>query len=72
MVKRVFKLGDRVRINSGPFAAFTGRIEGINQSKALLNVMVDIFGRLSPVKISFADAEKLEFDRPQPPGFSSN
>ena len=39
-----FKLGDTVRIKSGPFASFTGKVEGINQAKSLLKVMVNIFG----------------------------
>jgi transcriptional antiterminator NusG len=72
MGQRVFKLGDRIRITSGPFAAFTGRVDGINQAKALLKVRVEIFGRVTPVKISFVDAEKVEFDRPLPPDSTPN
>jgi transcription termination/antitermination protein NusG len=68
--KRIFRLGDMVRILSGPFAAFTGRIEGINQAKRLLKVKVNIFGRNTPVKISIMDVEKLEFEPDIPP--SSN
>jgi transcriptional antiterminator NusG len=58
---QTFRLGDTVRILSGPFAAFTGRVEGINQSKSLLKVVVNIFGRTVPLKLSFADAEKVSF-----------
>lgn len=54
-----FRLGDTVRIKSGPFASFTGKIEGINQTKALLKVMVNIFGRARPVKLRFLDVEKV-------------
>jgi transcription termination/antitermination protein NusG len=72
MAKRIFRLGDRVRIKTGPFASFTGRVEGINQSKALLKVMVDIFGRNTPINISFLDAEKLKFDAPKNPGITLN
>ena len=54
-----FKLGDTVRIKSGPFAAFTGKVEGINQAKSLLKVMVNIFGRARPVKLRFLDVEKV-------------
>ena len=50
-----------VRIKAGPFTAFTGKVEGINQSKLLLKVKIDIFGRISPIKVSFAEAENLEF-----------
>jgi len=65
--KRIYRLGDSVRILTGPFASFTGKVEGINQSKSLLKVKVDIFGRATPVKVAFLDAEKLEFERRFPP-----
>ena len=58
----VYRLGDVVRIRSGPFAAFTGKIEGINQAKALLKVAVEIFGRVTPVKLKFSDVDKVSFD----------
>ena len=62
-----YRLGDMVRIKAGPFTAFTGKVEGINQSKLLLKVKIDIFGRISPIKVSFAEAENLEFQHPVPP-----
>ena len=65
--KRIFRLGDTVRILSGPFSAFPGRIEGINQAKRLLKVKVEIFGRTTPVKLGFNEVEKLEFTSPSPP-----
>jgi len=54
---QTFRLGDTVRITSGPFISFTGTIEGINQSKALLKVKVAIYGRNKPIRLNFADAE---------------
>lgn len=65
--KIIYRLGDMVRIKEGPFQAFTGKVEGINQSKSLLKVKVEIFGRVTPVKVSFSGAEKLEFQHPLPP-----
>ena len=59
---QTFRLGDTVRIMSGPFAAFTGKIEGINQSKRLLKVKVSIFGRETPLKLGYAEVEKVSFD----------
>ena len=53
-----FRLGDTVRIKSGPFASFTGRVEGINQAKSLLKVKLNIFGRAQPVSLRFLDVEK--------------
>jgi transcriptional antiterminator NusG len=58
---QTFRLGDTVRILSGPFAAFTGKIEGINQARRLLKVKVEIFGRETPLKLGFADVEKVSF-----------
>jgi hypothetical protein len=54
-----------VLIKAGPFARFTGKVEGINQSKSLLKVNLNIFGA-TQVEVSFLDAEKLD-----PPGASS-
>ena len=59
--RRVYRLGDIVRIKTGAFGSFTGRVEGINQSRRLLKVAVEIFGRRAPVKLSFADVEKIAF-----------
>ena len=58
---QTFRLGDTVRVLDGPFAAFTGSVEGINQAKRLLKVRVEIFGGTTPVKVGFADAEKVSF-----------
>jgi transcription antitermination factor NusG len=66
MTKVVYRIGDMVRIKMGTFVAFTGRVEGINQSKSLLKVIVNIFGRTA-VKVKFFDAEKLEIDLSSPP-----
>jgi transcriptional antiterminator NusG len=54
---QMFRLGDTVRIVSGPFVSFTGTIEGINQAKLLLKVKVAIYGRHEPIKLNFADVE---------------
>jgi transcription termination/antitermination protein NusG len=54
-----FTLGETVRIKSGPFASFTGQVEGINQAKSLLKVAVTIFGRAKPIKLRFFDVEKV-------------
>ena len=61
-MRLTFRLGETVRIKSGAFASFTGRIAGINQAKALLKVVVVIFGRERSLKLRFSDVEKLKFD----------
>ena len=57
--RSTFALGETVRIKSGPFASFTGRVEGINQAKSLLKVAVSMFGRTDSIKLRFLDVEKL-------------
>lgn len=54
-----FRLGETIRIKSGPFTSFTGKVEGINQAKSLLKIRVNIFGRPQPVKLRFLDVEKV-------------
>ncbi len=54
-----FRLGEPVRIKSGPFTSFTGTVEGFNQAKSLLKVKVNIFGRAQPVKLRILDVEKV-------------
>jgi len=56
---QTFRLGDTVRILSGPFVSFTGKVEGINQAKALLKVQVAIYGRNEPIKLNFTDVENV-------------
>lgn len=58
-VPQTFRLGDTVRVLSGPFASFAGKIEGINQGRRLLKVRVEIFGRETPVKLGYAEVEKV-------------
>ncbi|HEX8499078.1 MAG TPA: KOW motif-containing protein [Pyrinomonadaceae bacterium] len=60
-VPQTFRLGDTVRVLSGPFASFTGRIEGINQARRLLKVRVEIFGRETPLKLAYKEVEKVTF-----------
>jgi transcriptional antiterminator NusG len=56
---QTFRLGDTVRVLSGPFASFTGKIEGINQGRRLLKVRVEIFGREAPLKLGYAEVEQV-------------
>ena len=70
--RHVYRLGDVVRIKKGPFARFMGKVEGINQSKSLLKVKIEILGRATPVKVSFTDAEKVKSQPPTPPWLTRN
>ncbi len=55
---QTFRVGEVVRIISGPFASFTGRVEGINRAKGLVKVSVRMLGEVQAVKVRFADIEK--------------
>lgn len=57
-VIKTFNAGDKVKIIDGPFAEFSGAVEEINEEKDKLKVNVEIFGRITPVEVSFAQVEK--------------
>ncbi len=48
-----------VRIVSGPFTDFTGKIEEVNMQKEKLKVLISIFGRDTPVEMDFSQVERL-------------
>jgi len=56
-----FEENEMVRIKSGAFVAFTGRIKEIDQHNKVLKVLVAIFGRSEPIELKFTDVEKLTF-----------
>ena len=56
-----YSVGEIVRIKSGAFQCFTGRIEMVDRDKATLQVMVKIFGRSEPVELGVLDVEKIAF-----------
>ncbi|MGI8786844.1 MAG: transcription termination/antitermination protein NusG [Pyrinomonadaceae bacterium] len=56
-----YAIDEVVRIKSGPFASFTGKVEEVNEEKTTLKVTVTIFGRATPVELNFLDVEKVTF-----------
>ncbi len=58
-IKQSFAVGDQVRITDGPFATFSGNVEEVNAEKDKLRVVVQIFGRATPVEVSLLQVEKI-------------
>lgn len=54
-----YSVGEAVRIKTGPFKDFDGTIEEINPEKGKLKVMVSVFGRSTPVELTFTQVEGL-------------
>jgi len=54
-----YEMGESVRVREGPFADFSGTIAEINEDQLKLKVLVNIFGRETPVELDFAQVAKL-------------
>ena len=54
-----YVVGENIKVIDGPFNGFTGAIEKINEDKRKLQVMVKIFGRKTPLELSYMQVEKL-------------
>jgi len=53
-----FEDGESVRVISGPFANFSGYIDEVLEDKEKLRVMVQVFGRATPVVLDYTNVEK--------------
>ena len=54
-----WKKGDAIRVVEGPFSDFSGKIEEVNTDREKLKVLINIFGRDTPVELEFNQVEKL-------------
>ncbi|HCV34562.1 MAG TPA: transcription termination/antitermination factor NusG [Acidimicrobiaceae bacterium] len=54
-----FGIGETVRVKEGPFADFSGAIQEINEDQLKVKVLVNIFGRETPVELEFAQVAQL-------------
>lgn len=54
-----FAKGDRVKIKEGSFENFEGNVEGIDETKGVVTVLLTIFGRSTPVDVEYWQLEKV-------------
>jgi transcriptional antiterminator NusG len=54
-----FEKGDGVKVTEGPFTNFTGNVEEIKPEKGKVKVLLNIFGRTTPVELDFIQIEKI-------------
>lgn len=53
------KSGDSVKIIDGPFKDFDGKVDGVDEEKGRIKVLVSIFGRETPVELDFLQINKI-------------
>ena len=58
-IKVNFKLGQKVRIVEGPFEDFTGTVDDIDTDRARVRVLVNFFGRETPIELDFLQVERV-------------
>lgn len=54
------KPGDQVKITDGAFESYEGEVEAVDERRGMVNVMVSIFGRTTPVEVGYWQLEKVE------------
>ena len=54
----IFEEGEAVRVISGPFQNFSGFVEEVYADKEKVKVMVQVFGRATPVMLDYVNVEK--------------
>jgi len=52
--------GDQVKITDGAFESYEGEVESVDEKRGMVNVIVSIFSRLTPVEVGYWQLEKVE------------
>ena len=55
-----FKKGDQVKITSGSFENFEGDVDSVDEKRGMVTLIVEIFGRSTPVEVEYWQLEKVE------------
>lgn len=58
-IEVIYKVGETVTVNSGPFASMSGVISEVSPATQKLTVLVSIFGRDTPMELDFNQVEKV-------------
>ena len=54
-----YEIGESIKVIDGPFNGFVGNVEKVNEEKRKLEVIVKIFGRKTPLELSYTQVEKV-------------